>query len=76
MVKVTSHAGSGLGFSFGVRARTEMEIWSIKGICMLKVVLSEKKLGFNKIMSDACLSHCMVSFRKIFKEGISRVHGR
>ena len=45
MAKVTSlliNAGSGLGFSFGVRAWTEMEKWSIKGMLMLKVVSSEK----------------------------------
>jgi len=47
MVKVTSlliTAGSGLGFSFG--AWTEMEIWCIKGMFMLKVVSREKNLGF------------------------------
>ena len=35
MVKVTSllaKAGSGLGFSFGVRAWTEIEIQCVKGI--------------------------------------------
>ena len=45
MVKVMRlliKATSGHGFSFGVRAWTEMEIRSIKGICMLKVVSSEK----------------------------------
>ena len=39
-------AGSALGFSFGVRVQTEMKIWFIKGLHMLKVVSSEKKLGF------------------------------
>ena len=34
-------ARSGLGFSFGVRAWTEMEIRCVKGMCMLKVVSSE-----------------------------------
>ena len=41
MVNVTSlliEAGSGHGLSFGVRASTEMEIWCVKGMCMLKVV--------------------------------------
>ena len=49
MVKVTSllvNAGSGPGFSFGVRAWTEMEIRSVKGKLMLKLVSSEKNLGF------------------------------
>ena len=44
MVKITSlliETGSALGFSFGVRARTEMKIWCIKDMHLLKVVLSE-----------------------------------
>ena len=44
MVKVTSllaKAGSGLRFSFGVRAWTEMEIQCVKGIQRLKLVSSE-----------------------------------
>ena len=47
MVKVTSllaKAGSGLGFSFGVRAWIEMEIWCIKCMYRLKVLSSEKVL--------------------------------
>ena len=46
MVKVTSQlarAESGLGFSFGVRAWTEMEIWCDKGMYRLKLVSGEKK---------------------------------
>ena len=39
MVKVTSL--SGLGFSFGVKAWTEMEIWCLKGMFRLKVVSKE-----------------------------------
>ena len=35
-------AESTLGFSFRVRAQTEMKIWYIKGVYMLKVVSSEK----------------------------------
>ena len=41
MVKVTSllvKARSGLGFSFGVRAWTEMEIPCVKGMYRLKLV--------------------------------------
>ena len=44
MVKVMSllvKAGSGVGFSFGVRARTEMEIWCVKGMFRLKLISSE-----------------------------------
>ena len=34
--------GQSLGFSFGVRAWAEMEIWYVKGMFMLKVFSSEK----------------------------------
>ena len=40
MVKVMSlliKPESALGFVFGVRAQTEMKIWCIIGMCMLKV---------------------------------------
>ena len=46
MVKVMSllaKAGSGLGFSFGVRSWTEMEIWCVKGMYRLKLVSGKKK---------------------------------
>ena len=33
---------SALRLSFGVRAQTEMVIWYVKGMCVLKVVSSEK----------------------------------
>ena len=45
MVKVTSlliKARSGHGCSFGVRAWTEMEIWYVKSVYMLKVISSKK----------------------------------
>ena len=45
VVKVTGllvKAGSGVGFSFGVRAWTEMEIRCIKGMFRLKLVSSNK----------------------------------
>ena len=54
VVKVTSlllMAGSGLGFSFGVRAWTKMEMWCIKGMHMLKVVASESNLGFRGLLT-------------------------
>ena len=41
MVKVMgllAKAGNGLGFSFGVRALTEMEIRCVKGMYRLKLV--------------------------------------
>ena len=49
MVKVMSlivKAGSGLRFSFGVRAWTEMEIWCVKGMHRLKLVSCENNSGF------------------------------
>ena len=49
MVKVMSllaKAGSGLGFSFGVRAWTEMEMQCVKGMYRLKLVSSEKNSRF------------------------------
>ena len=52
MVKVMSlivKAGSGLRFSFGVRAWTEMEIWCVKGIHRLKLVSCENNSGFKGI---------------------------
>ena len=48
MVKVMSllaKVGSGLGFSFGVRAWTEMEIWCAKGMYRLKLVSGERNSG-------------------------------
>ena len=45
--KVTSlliGAENALGFSFGVRAQTEMKIWCVKGLYKLKVVSQEKKV--------------------------------
>ena len=49
MVNVTSllaKAESGVGFSFGVRAWTEVKIWCVKGMYRLKLISSEKYLGF------------------------------
>ena len=48
MVKVTSlvvKPGSGLRFSFGVRALTEMEIRCVKGMYRLKLVSCENNSG-------------------------------
>ena len=45
MVKVMSlliEGESALGFSFGVRAQTEIKIWCVKGMHLLKIVSSEK----------------------------------
>ena len=36
---------SALGFSFRVSVQTEMKIWCVKGMYMLKGVLSEKNSG-------------------------------
>ena len=35
----------------GVRAWTEKEIWCVKGMYRLKLVSSEKKLGFKGVLS-------------------------
>ena len=46
MVKAMSvciMAASALGFSFGVRARTEIKIWYVEGMHMLEI---KKNLGF------------------------------
>ena len=47
MVNITSllaKAGIGVGFSFGVRAWTEVEIRCVEGIYRLKLISSEKFL--------------------------------
>ena len=49
MVNITSlyvKAASGIGFSFGVRAWTEVEIRCFKGMYRLKLISSEKYSGF------------------------------
>ena len=56
MVKVTSllaKAGSGLRFSFGVRAWTEMEIRCVKGMQRLKLVSSENNSVFKGLLKKA-----------------------
>ena len=55
MVKVMSLIGkavSGLRFSFGIRAWTEMEIRCIKGMYRLKLVSYENK-GLSRRKSDS-----------------------
>ena len=50
MVKVTSlviEAESAIGFSFGVRAQTEMKIWCVK---TMHLISSKKMLGFKGII--------------------------
>ena len=42
IMSLLAKAGSGLGFSFGVRAWTEMEIRCVKGMYMLILVSGEK----------------------------------
>ena len=54
MVKVTSlsvKAGSGLRFSFGVRAWTELEIRCVKGMYRLKLVSCENNSGFKGLIN-------------------------
>ena len=40
------YSESGHGFRFGIRAWTEMKVWCVKSMFMLKLV-SEKNVGFN-----------------------------
>ena len=59
MVKVTSlivKAGSGLRFSLGVRAWTEMEIRCVKGMHRLKLVSCEDNSGFKGLIKEKQLS--------------------
>ena len=58
MVNITSllaEAGSGVGFSFGVKAWTEMEIRYVKGMYRLKLVSSENNLGFKGLIVETRL---------------------
>ena len=54
MVNVMSllvKAGSGVGFSFGVKDWTEMEIQCVKGMYRLKLISSENNSGFKGIIN-------------------------
>lgn len=61
MVKITSVymvATNVLGFSFGVRAQTEMKVWYIEDMYMLKVTWNEKQ----KIGTVIIIILCMIQF--------------
>ena len=63
MVKITNlivKAGSGLRFSFGVRAWTEMEIRCIKGMYRLKLVSCENNSGFKGLINLKS-THCLLT---------------
>ena len=50
MIKVASVcivAASELRFSFGVRSQTEMKIWYVEGMHMLKTSVDARHLGAN-----------------------------
>ena len=52
MVNVTSlltKAGSTVGFSFGVRAWTAMEIWCVKSMYRLKLISSKNNAKFKEV---------------------------
>ena len=54
MIRVTSLlsiAASALGLSFAVRALTEMKIWCIVSMHMLKVVRNEYNLGVKGLLT-------------------------
>ena len=70
VVKVTNLlilAESALGCSFGVRALTEMKIWCIKDMHLLKVVSSKKKRvlkeAFIQIQTILCFQIIMYSLK-------------
>ena len=46
VVSLLAKAGSGVGFSLGVKAWTKVEIWCVKGMYRLKLISSEKYSGF------------------------------
>ena len=55
MVNITNllaKAGSTVGFSFGVRAWTEMEIRCIKSMYRLKLISSENNTGFKGLTHE------------------------
>ena len=82
MVELTSRLilpESAFGLSFGVRAQTEMKIWCIKGMCMLKIVSSEKNSGVKglliyttaKLMFAHSCQNCKVNEKIYFPTNIS-----
>ena len=46
VTSLLAKAGSAVGFSFGVRAWTEMETRCVKGMYRLKLISSENNSGF------------------------------
>ena len=47
------YSESGHGFRFGIRAWTEMKVWCVKSMFMLKLG-SEKNVGFNSFIIYVC----------------------
>ena len=54
-LSLLTKAGSGLRFSFGVKAWTEMEIWCVKGMHRLKLVSS----GNNSVFKGLYTVHVL-----------------
>ena len=50
VISLLAKAGNGLGFSFGVRAWTEMEIQCDKGMHKVKLVSDEKNSGIKGLI--------------------------
>ena len=79
MVNVTNllaKAGSGVGFSFGVKFWTEMEIWCINSMYRLKLIASEKNSWFNSLTTigyllDVLIKLWIPSMVRIFTSGWS-----
>ena len=60
-MKLLIIAASALGFSFRVRARTEMKIWCVVGMHMLRVVGNEYNLGVKGLNADCIQNPFMVT---------------
>ena len=78
MVNITSllaKAGSGLGFSFGVRAWTEIDILCVKSMYRLKQVSSEKSQGLNSsIPRERERERYLLSIDNIVQGHCSQMH--
>ena len=68
-----------LKVDLGTGLKTEIEIWCIKGMCMLKVVWSEKNLGFVAVPGrNQTLFHCIfariAAFEALLRETSVKGH--
>ena len=64
--------------SFGVGVQTEVKIWCVKGVHLLKLVSSEKKIGFKGLIEFNCVHLCISLHEGVYSEELSDdmyVHG-